>query len=978
MHSKPSQLPSSRPPAANRPAHRTNSLGNYNRANSMQSYTYTPKPSYVAGPAMAPPSNALRSYSLRSNPRLPSRTNSLSGSIRLAPRKPFPGRLSDFAEDPEDDFDGFDDVHQDDMLVTTKTTKFVDAGGRTRSITTETIRTLPDGSNIIETKTTNLSRSGSRSNSLKNASSSMHPSNPNLRKIEEDLSDFDSTYLDDVKRPDNHPNPRSSRLNSLLNSPIPQLNSSTPQLNVQSTTSEPTSHVNSSLSSPHVNSSLGSPQANPRANPHPLSALESPARIGSASPNGRANSLSSSQSGKRLRSILKNNAATGLKVSEDSSARNDSSAGGDDLSGPRQMPASPPPSKTKRLSSMTSGANSIKFLETVETIPYPVPNAKELQKEQLLKKERMKQENLNLYDQAMQVAMQRVYGLDAQATMPPPAQNSRNSHVIDDFARDKSEKKFKDDVRRLKVDAAGVSPNYIYENHHRDFQMHSMRNGAEASASSRKERLKEEKKRLKEDEKRQLQLLKDAERARKADEKKKKKSPFFIFKKDKRKNSISDSVLSNNSTPSDILRPQNVSAQQASSGLAGENSIVPESAPVQLPPSDIPQTQRINGLNASALHASSGLAGQDSTGPESAPVQLPLDSAQRPSSPKSDSSQPPKPSSIEQTKSPNTSVLGPVSCDGQLGPLISPDSNTPEEIGSEGGSDVFVDVPESLEDNADIGLSPQQENQGSKKLATKTLPEATPHELHLNTADAAHEEPFSILVSDKDGKPRVLSEHTLVVPRMETDDIIEASTSLAKEEKTNSNREFVNDLSGEEGSKANEEIEMPLQNGGLSQQAPIVYGERGGPAEKLQHPEIAEPASRVGQMNSDVPETGNSNGSPLSAHESQSLNSAVVPTAGSSQPQAPLKEALRSHGPMEGFDSNWQTLKVNPSSSFEKAENRSPDQGHLDELSENPPSKNPKSPEEASPPNAKSRTPKISKGGRFKRSIEKYFLTTYK
>ncbi|KAM9890712.1 hypothetical protein OXX69_012500, partial [Metschnikowia pulcherrima] len=63
---------------------------------------------------------------------------------------------------------------------------------------------MPDGSNVIETKTTNISRSNSRANSrtnsLQGGASSVHHNAYNLNKIEEDLSDFDYTYLDHVPK----------------------------------------------------------------------------------------------------------------------------------------------------------------------------------------------------------------------------------------------------------------------------------------------------------------------------------------------------------------------------------------------------------------------------------------------------------------------------------------------------------------------------------------------------------------------------------------------------------------------------------------------------------------------------------------------------------------------------------------------------------------------------------------------------------
>ncbi|RLV92489.1 hypothetical protein JA1_003142 [Spathaspora sp. JA1] len=141
---------------------RTNSL----RSNSLRQYTYNPKPSYTVGQATIP--NARRYNSL---------TNKVNAYAQYAG-----------AEDEED---------MEETVVTTTTTKVVDSHGRTQSISTKTVTTYPDGSNVIETKTKNISRTSSRTNSL--SSNGNHRVNSlthstNLTKIDEQLQNFEYDY----------------------------------------------------------------------------------------------------------------------------------------------------------------------------------------------------------------------------------------------------------------------------------------------------------------------------------------------------------------------------------------------------------------------------------------------------------------------------------------------------------------------------------------------------------------------------------------------------------------------------------------------------------------------------------------------------------------------------------------------------------------------------------------------------------------
>lgn len=225
-------------PAASRQPVRTNSLSLGNgRANSLRTYVYTPKASYVAGqPTQVPlpqrqPQPQPRLNSLNSNSSAPARRNSLrtnslnsQSSLRRQLHQPQqqPSTHQKFASDTLFEEEDDDDIVG--VVTTTKTTKVVDAQGRTQSITTETIKTLPDGSNIIETRTKNISRSnslnamnnGNNNNNGNNRASSLLSNQAggyNLNKIDEHLHDFDYSYHDGIanKRAQDHdPNSNSN------------------------------------------------------------------------------------------------------------------------------------------------------------------------------------------------------------------------------------------------------------------------------------------------------------------------------------------------------------------------------------------------------------------------------------------------------------------------------------------------------------------------------------------------------------------------------------------------------------------------------------------------------------------------------------------------------------------------------------------------------------------------------------------------
>lgn len=483
LHSKPTGL---QPP--NPGARRTASLTAASGHHSMRSYTYNPKPSYHAGPAppRAGPSMRANSLGLRTNSM--NRQFSRAGAQNAAHLRHAPY----YAVPEEESHD------EESVVITTKTTKVVDAYGRTTSVTLETIRKLADGSNIIETKTTNISRPTSRSNSFRANSLSQAPpgANYNLDKIDEDLHDFDYTYLD-------HADASPPRLNYL----------------------EPTA------ASPKTDRYLQEQRK---------------ALLGQSPPkkqDDRNASIVSSQSNKRLKSILKSSPA----VAED----NPSEAYSADQGGLRRLDPSPY-LKSTQMSNASGTSTSIKFQETVETISYPSEqhNVAVLHKEMLAHEEQEKKKNVDLYAQAMKVAMQKVYGDSAGNALetPPASPLLRQGESPATDVGDLAAKKIKKDHKREHVELGGVNKNYIYENHHKDFAIRSLRGGDPTDTSTRKKRVKEEMKLHKEEEKRQAELLKNAQKEKKRQEKTvkkdKKKKHLNLFGFSKRKNSIGESVLS--------------------------------------------------------------------------------------------------------------------------------------------------------------------------------------------------------------------------------------------------------------------------------------------------------------------------------------------------------------------------------------------------------------------------------------------------
>lgn len=448
---------------------------------------------------------------------------------------------------------------EESIVITTKTTKVLDSSGRTKSITTETIKQLPDGSNIIETKTTNISRPTSRSSSLRN-NSLTHPNNANynLDKIEEDLQDFDYTYLD---HEDRQAPPR-------LNNGIQDLPQSPRTL------------------------SYYQEQRNALA-----PAFQMPNK-----PEDRTASISSNQSPpKKLKSILKNSAGHSFSSPTDGPTETgsiDASSYKANHLSPRQG-RSLPTELNYQASSVASGGASIKFRETVERISYPAEqhNLAEILRADSLKKEKEKQKNVDLYSQAMKVAMEKVYGRtsedNANFHTPPesPVLGENPKKELNTLA----EQKLKKDSKRGESETGGVNKNYIYENHHRGFPVHSMRDGGrgnDSSTTTRKERAKEEKKNIKEENKRTAELLKTAEKERKKEEKslkKKEKKPFSLFGRKRRQDSIgTDSVFSGSQTSANEVYSHQVTPTQPPAkqtfGTSPYLVVTPETHVTQTPP----------------------------------------------------------------------------------------------------------------------------------------------------------------------------------------------------------------------------------------------------------------------------------------------------------------------------------------------------------------------------------------------------------
>lgn len=514
------------PPIAHQASGRANSLSG-NRSNSMRSYTYNPKPSYQVGPA-SNRSYSLRSNSLRGAP--PVRSNSLSQKPAVAAagrasqahrpnhpvqktpqvprtksltRSPLSQRTNSLTGPNRrlNSFLGFnedDEYNEDDIVSTTRTTKVVDSSGRTCSITTETIRTLPDGSNVVETTTKNLSRPSSRSSSFRNNSMTMNYANVNynLNKIDEDLQDFDYNYLDEpVSRP--------PQLNCGNENPLAKKRS--PQT-LGPAFEEPSRVQDDAPIAPRA------PRA-PREQFDPA-----PPALASASPPLKS-ILKQSPQISQISQVPQVPQQVPPLDSETDRLKNNISPNMEDYKDAHEQLATPysPPQKAT-LPSNASAGNSIKFLAEVEEIPYQAEpeNRASILHAEALKQEREKQESIRMYDQAMKVAMAKVYGTPATDVLnfSPETYQEESPRVNTDELVDK---KLKEDHKRERDE--GVDANYIYENHHRDFPIYSLRGKDDLGSSTRKERIKEEQKHQKEEEKRREELNRAIEKEKRKEEK---------------------------------------------------------------------------------------------------------------------------------------------------------------------------------------------------------------------------------------------------------------------------------------------------------------------------------------------------------------------------------------------------------------------------------------------------------------------------
>lgn len=552
MHSQPSNqpvLPVSQHPKTN--VRRANSLtAASGRSNSLQTYTYHPKGSYTPGQATISPStqkrhgllNRLSLISSLQPPRQP-RLNSLNSQ----------GSFSRPYALPEED-----ELEQD-TVVTTRTTKVVDLQGRTQSITTETIRVLPDGSNIIETTTKNVSRSNSlRTNSLL---ASPPQANYNLTKIEEDLQDFDYNYQLDDRQQHQGRTVQQGR-------------------NVQ----QP--------------KELGSP------------IRERPAVLSNEL---RANSITNSidSTSRPLKSILKKKESAREQQAEidgdspDFKDATDTFSDSNTNSHPYKnfTKAAPPKAEVPRLPNTGLGIShapekspvikqlgqavnfshpprhedassngSIKFLDKVETIPIyndqVNPEVLEEVKNDKRREEEEHHRNVELYNRALMVAHEKVFGnktSDAAVendhfSAPPvnlsPQAGLRKFSLTSNLSS-LMENKQKKERRPDDSPQTGVNNSYRYENHHKDFASHSMRDSAGSKLSTRKERAKEEKQALKKKEKEKQEAEKLLEKELKKQEKEKRKSTKFgggFFKKRNKEPESSATTQENSSLGPDSIQ----------------------------------------------------------------------------------------------------------------------------------------------------------------------------------------------------------------------------------------------------------------------------------------------------------------------------------------------------------------------------------------------------------------------------------------
>jgi hypothetical protein len=555
---------------------RTNSLSNANRTSlltsgALKTYVYHPKASYVTGqPLHAPPAprQPARANSLSSR-RTPSRSHSMNSQTRRpqshAPALP-PLTYSTLHED-----DG-----ETETVVTTRTTKVVDALGRTQSITVETVRTLPDGSNIIETHTKNILRSGLRANLLTAAlpayrAGSLLSQEYNLTKIDEDLRDFDYSYQEDKEnaRRDarNTRDVRDERdaRDGALPAALRVLEE--PQLAAADAETKPLRSIlkNSAkawqeqLEEPHA---LPEQPEGPRApqeslpSPRPLQQQppqESTQEAPPQPPSSRQDEADEEEFLDAMESLDKRKSfiepALIVEPSHAASHPYHDLLLQGAVAPPTLQPSPvltttrkfaesslPPPKVT---SSASSVSGSIKFLDKVETIPiyntykpHAAPAVPAAPAASAVPKVISEEE---MYERALEAARVKVYGDSAVAngSAPAPAPSRRLSATsnlsssLDEARRNKKRNlptsPQQEQIERMQQDkphlnaeevvvGEGVKDDYHYQNHHRDFSRHSMRAGAITPETKRKDRVKEEKKLLKLKAKEEKDAKKQAER----------------------------------------------------------------------------------------------------------------------------------------------------------------------------------------------------------------------------------------------------------------------------------------------------------------------------------------------------------------------------------------------------------------------------------------------------------------------------------
>ncbi|ODV66843.1 hypothetical protein HYPBUDRAFT_166769 [Hyphopichia burtonii NRRL Y-1933] len=495
-----------------RRANSLNSSAYGQRSNSLRSYTYNPKPSYVVGQpsinSSPKRSNSVNSRSLKP-PNRDQRLNSLN-SNNSGHLKPLQNLISEDNEYNE----------EEDMIITTKTTKVVDSQGRVLSITTETIKTLPDGSNIIETTTKNISRNNSRSNSLRNNSLLSFSNHNNLNgynlsKIDEDLQDFDYHYQLD------NPNSNDLKLNTQelkgLGSPLKESFHQERINSLNSSSNKPTG-LEASPSKQPLKSILKNKL--PPSSIQPLNDNLEDSEFKDAADS--LDDLQDSNIKHPYKNLTEPPTLSNAEVEKSTPVKKTlrkqlSPKNSPILTSPNSFPANRNDDIISSNNSTHSG--SIKFSNEVETIPiyqttYKKPKIPSSSNHSTTKST----DNSELYDQAMKVAMERVYGKSEIPSSPkqnnnetfiqPPQinylgspQSSKRTSSITSNLSSLLENKSKKDKKVDEPSSPKIDSNYHYQNHHKDFVVHSLRDNPKQKQTSRKERAKEEKKLLKQMEK---------------------------------------------------------------------------------------------------------------------------------------------------------------------------------------------------------------------------------------------------------------------------------------------------------------------------------------------------------------------------------------------------------------------------------------------------------------------------------------------